>query len=215
MSEKKGFVTVKDDTVQFKEYKIKGINNRLYSIVIFQKVDSIIFSIKDMFDYKETIYKKEVLLEEFYNLNRFFRQYISIEELFSHLFNNLKNNEISLYAIKNNIKLSFLVECRGTVEEIPFILLPQKVSNENMVKILNKKVNQLDKQKELDENFLQNLKQCKELINNGDKQNENIKNESYLSLIISIINYFKINTISLIILISLFLIEWIIINKCI
>ena len=215
----KTFITVKGekneslDELPFIEYKIKGADNQLYSLKIFQNNKYILFYIyiNNTIDFNSIIYKKEVLLEEFYNLNRFFRQYLSLEELFTILFKNLKNKEIKIYKKDDKIKLSFIVECRGKEEEIPFILYPEQSTIENIIDNIYEKVKEIENQKESNNNLLKELKQFKEYIINQNQNKFDFK--TFLSFIFSVINYFKINMIYLIIVLFCIFIEWIVIKN--
>ena len=201
----KGDSDKKSDALKFKEYQIKGNDNELYNlkIVLFDKC--ILFNVRDILDFRKIIYKNEILLEEFYNLNRFFRQYLSLEELFNFFLNNLQNSEISISKEKeNNIKLTFIVECRGEEKEIPFILNQEQLTLENIVDNLSEKIKEIENQSELNKNILNQLNEYKNNMNNIN--NRNNCNKSSLSTLI--FNFFIINKVSLIILLLSLLTEW-------
>jgi len=102
------------------EYHIKGQDNKQYNIKIYQSEKSIIFLTNEINDILNIKYKIELNLEEFHNLNRIFRQYISVEELFTLYFKSLKEHKIIINKQDKNIKLSLLIEFRGQKEEISF-----------------------------------------------------------------------------------------------
>ena len=210
----KEFNTVKDseknlDEMPFKEYQIKGNDEQLYNLKIFQSNKFILFLIKDLLDFRATKFQKEIQLEEFYNLNRFFRQYLSLEELFSLFFQNLKNSEISINKNGNKINLFFIVDCRGIEEQFPFILEPEQSTIENMIDNLNEKLKEKDNQNKFNQNILKELKDFKKKINNNKEFK--INHNDYKSFF-SILNMFKLNKISIIILLFCLFVEWII-NK--
>ena len=100
------------------EYHIKGQDNKQYNIKIIQSEKGIIFITNEINDILDIKYKIELNLEEFHNLNRIFRQYISVEELFTLYLKSLKEHEIKINKQDKNIKLSLLIEFRGQKEEI-------------------------------------------------------------------------------------------------
>ena len=62
-------------------------DNQFYNLKIFLREKAIIFNITITNDSSEIIYyNNNFTLEELYNLNRFFYQYLSIEELFKLFF---------------------------------------------------------------------------------------------------------------------------------
>ena len=68
------------------EYQIKGDINKSYIQKIIQGENVINFIVNIIGDISKTLYKKIFSLKDFYNSNRIFRQYISIEELYSLFF---------------------------------------------------------------------------------------------------------------------------------
>ena len=156
-------------TVEFpsKEYTLMGVDKKEFNLKIFQGTNSIIFQAKDINDLSETLYTEETDFEEFHNLSRFFKQYTAIGELFTLLFETLKDNEISISKPENRIKLSFMVETRGKTEEITFFLKPVKPNTDNIALNLCVKVQELE----------QKLKKKDELIQNLQEEIQNIKEE--------------------------------------
>ena len=153
-----------------KEFNIKSKENQSYILKVYQGEKAIIFHIKEIGDIGDTLYKAESTLEEFCKLNRIFRQYISIEELFVLFFQNYKDSEINLTKKDNQIKLSFTIEFMGKKEEISFVLNPQQSKIETVVMNLCDKVKEIDKlNKVIDEQ--------KETIKNLQKENDEFKNK--------------------------------------
>jgi len=97
----------------FTEYEIKGTDNNSYNITIFLNAKSISFYVKNLSDFERIIYKNEYTLYKFYDLNRFFRQYLTLEEMFTYLFKNLKQNELKIIKSNSKITLFIVVEIRG------------------------------------------------------------------------------------------------------
>ena len=126
------------------EYHIKGQDNKQYNIIIYQSEKSIIFIANEINDILKIKHKIELNLEEFHNLNRIFRQYISVEELFTLYFKSIKEHEININKQDKNIKLSLLIEFRGQKEEISFILKPEHIQYEEVIINLYEKIKDLE-----------------------------------------------------------------------
>ena len=138
-------VLPKKDDYGYKTYQLKGKDNQLYKIKIFLKDKSIISNAKIVGDFTDINYSKQLKLEEFYNLNNFFRQYLSIEELFILLFKNFKEKEMIIIKTKNIIKLSFYVLSRNIKKEVSIILSPENMEIENILYKLCEKIREIEK----------------------------------------------------------------------
>ena len=111
----------------YKEYEIKGKDNLLYIIRIFQEENSILFYskiINNLDNIDNVIYKNELSLDNFHNLNNYFRQYLTCEEIFSIIFSNIKNANIYKENKNNIIKFGFLVGKENQEEEINILIYP-------------------------------------------------------------------------------------------
>jgi len=158
-----------------KEYILKGIDKDNFNLKIFEGKNSIIFHARLINDLSETLYTEETDFEEFHNLNRFFKQYSTIDELFTLLFETLEENEILMTKIENRIKLSFMVEARRKTEEVSFFLKPEKPNTDNIalnlcdkVKELERKINEKDK---LIEDLKEEIKEIKDELKEDKSQN--------------------------------------------
>ncbi len=158
-----------------KEYTLKGIDKDNFNLKIFEGKNSIIFHARLINDLSETLYTEETDFEEFHNLNRFFKQYSTIDELFTLLFETLEENEILMTKIENRIKLSFMVEARRKTEEVSFFLKPEKTNTDNIalnlcdkVKELERKINEKDK---VIENLKEEIKEIKDELKEDKSQN--------------------------------------------
>ena len=161
----------KNKEISLIEYEIQGINNKLYDLKIFKNPNSISFHLKGK-SILDKIYKKEISLEEFYNINRFFRQYLSIEDLFNNLFINLQNSELSISEISENnnkIKLILLMEIRGKKEEIPFTLEQNQSESENLIFNLTEHIKEIELQKKSNENVIKEFSEIKEKLGKFNK----------------------------------------------
>ena len=156
------------------EYHIKGKDNKQYNIKIYQSEKSVIFLTNEINDILNIKYKIELNLEEFYNLNRIFRQYISVEELFTLYFKSLKEHEIIISKQDKNIKLSLLIEFGGQKEEISLTLKPENIQYEEVIIKLYEKIKELELSFDKEKNDY-NTK-IKDLEEKLDKKNNIINN---------------------------------------
>ena len=81
----------------------------------------------------ETLYKIELNLEEIHDLNRVFRQFDTIEELFTEFFQNLDESKIIIIKEENKINLIIVVEFMGKKNEVEITLMPEQDSYENIL----------------------------------------------------------------------------------
>lgn len=162
-----------------KDYNLKGTDKQKYIIKIIKGEKSIIFNAKIENDIGNILYTEETDFEEFSNLNRFFRQYDSVEELFTDLFQTLEEKEMVICKKANNVKFSILVEARGKQEEVAFILKPDKPNTEDITFNLCDKVKELEEKLNEKEKAIEDLKEeIKDLRNDMIKEsNENSKVE--------------------------------------
>ena len=153
-------------------YQIKGQDSKQYISKIYQTEKTIMFIINEINDILNIKYKSEFTLQEFYNLNRIFRQYISLEELFNLYFKSLKEDEIIIKKQDKNIKLSLLIEFRGQKEEIISILKPISIQYEQAIVNLNEKIMNIEllfnKEKNEKNEFNKRIKTLEEKLEKKD-----------------------------------------------
>ena len=149
------------------DYKLTGSDKQKFNLKIIQGEKSIIFNAKIENDIGNLLYTEETDFEEFHNLNRFFRQYESVDELFTILFQTLEEKEMIICKKDGNVKFSILVETRGKQEEVSFYLKPEKPNTENIA------FNLCDKVRELEEKLNQKDKAIEEL----KEEIKDLKNE--------------------------------------
>ena len=152
-----------------KSFTVKVSDNQSFSLKIYQSEKLIYFHVKEIGDIGDTLYKSESSLEDFYKLNRIFRQFLSNEELFSLFFQNYKSSDIKIVKEEDKkIKLSFYLEFMGKKDEVFFILNPEQSKIENVV------MNLCDKVKEID-NLNKIIEEQKQLNNNLKKEYNDFK----------------------------------------
>ena len=168
------------EKLPFIEYNNVKINEHLYNIKIYQAEDSIIFNANLINEIFELLYEREYKLSEFYIMNRFFKQYSTIKELYTSFFKNFKEKDIIPFKTENKINLAYKFESLKKENEIDFVLVTSKIKIENILFKFSDKINQvITYQKEMNEIILNEIKAFKKKENDVEKEkekNENINN---------------------------------------
>ena len=168
------------EKLPFIEYNNVKINEHLYNIKIYQAEDSIIFNANLINEIFELLYEREYTLSEFYIINRFFKQYSTIKELYTSFFKNFKEKDIIPFKTENKIHLAYKFESLKKENEIDFVLVTGKIKIENILFKFSDKINQVIRdQKEMNEIILNEIKAFKKKENDVEKEkekNENINN---------------------------------------
>ena len=124
-----------------KTFKLKD-----FELKIFQGEKSIIFHASEKDDLSGTLYKIELDLENLYNLNRVFRQYNSIKDVFTDFFQKLHESKIIMKKEENKINLIIIIiDLLGQKNKFKINLMPEKTSIDNVVMKLCEKVKEIDK----------------------------------------------------------------------
>lgn len=164
-----------------KNYNLKGTDKQNFIVKIIKGEKSIIFNAKIENDIGNILYTEETDFEEFTKLNRFFRQYDSVEDLFTDLFQTLEEKEMVICKKANNVKFTILVETRGKQEEVAFYLKPDKPNTEDITFNLCDKVKELEEKLNEKEKAIEDLKEeIKDLRNDMIKeynQNSQVEKE--------------------------------------
>ena len=157
------------------EKKIKGIDNKLYKLLIIKENDEIIIKsniINDIFDNQ---YILNINLIQFYNINIIFKEYKSINDIYIKYFNNIKEEDIKINLENNKIKLKYK-------EEINIILEQNKLNIENIIMKLCNKIKEID-------NINNEMNKIK--IENNNLKDKIINNDNNINLIKNEINNLK------------------------
>ena len=167
------------DKLPFIEYEKMRINKYLYNIKIYEAEDSIIFN-ANLIDDFELLYEKVYTLSELYVMNRFFKQYSTIKEVFKSFFQNFKKKDIIAFKEENTIHLVYKFESMKIENEIDFILITNKIKLENIIFKFSDKINKIMKeQKDMKDQILDEIKNQKERFESKeitDGENINIDN---------------------------------------
>ena len=162
-----------------KEFKIEGKDKNIYNVKISQTNNTLILQTINEKEILEIIYKTEMSLEQFHNLNNFLKLYTTIDKLFSDFFEKLDDEEILISKIGNNIELTLKILIWKKVEEIHFNLLPEKVYINNLINFAKKaeeEINELkNKNIKISKEFNDYQKKMEDEINNIKKENKYLK----------------------------------------
>ena len=148
-----------------REFTIKGKNNKSFKLIIIKEKDEIKFESNILGDIFNIQYTSNLYIKQFYEHNKIFKKYKSINELYSEIFKNIEekdiimstnNNKIETYLNINNNKILFILE----PEEIK---LDIKIFN-NINKYTDKLRNEIMKQKNNNEKDINELKKGMEKI---------------------------------------------------
>lgn len=105
-----------------KEFSLKTKDNISYNLTILQGENELALIIKKLNDFKDISYKKVCILEEFYNIDKYFKQFENIKQLFSEYFGFLKEDEITIDLKDNKIIIEFKYNTKLKEDKILFIL---------------------------------------------------------------------------------------------
>jgi len=139
---------------QPKEEKEKKIEFEIssYKIEIIKGTNTIIFNASKIGDIKGSLFKNEIELNKFGQIDKYFRQFDTIDELYLDI-SKIKRTELKVEEIENNIKLILIYNIREEKKEFPFILDREKISIDNVINNLCEKSKEIDTLKRENENL--------------------------------------------------------------
>ena len=161
-----------------KEFKIEGKDKNIYNIKISQTINTLVLQTTIEKDLLQIIYKTEMSLEQFHNLNNFLKLYETIDKLFSDFFEKLDKEEILLTKVGNNLELTLKIIIWKKAEEIHFNLLPEKVNINNLINFAKKAEEEINELKSINTKILKDFseyqKKMENEINNIKKENKHL-----------------------------------------
>ena len=176
----------KNNDFIFKEFKLNGIDKKMYNLKIFQKNQTLLFNIKIIDDIDNKIYKKEMTLEQFHNLNLYFRQYRTCLELFNNLFYKLEKKDINAIKENDSIKFEFLVGKIRNKEKISLILYSEENNGlEAVLWDLCEGIKALEEKNDKNEKRLKELEEYNKNMENEIKNKELENNRNFLHNILN------------------------------
>ena len=160
------------DNYSRKEFILKGKDDRLYNLMILNEQDEITFKSNIIDNIYGFQYILNINLAKFYYINKILRKYDSINEIFSKYFNDIKEEQISIYSKENKIIVYFNV---NDIIEKPFILEPKEMKIDDIIRKLCDKMKDIDALKaELDKQKIENDNLRNELIKRKSDDEKNI-----------------------------------------
>ena len=158
-----------------KELKLKGKDNKLYHLTIINEQDEIIFKSNIINNIWDIQYSINANIKDFYYINKTFRKYNSINDVYLKYFNDIKEEQIDISSNDNKIIVYFN---DNNDVKISFILEPNEMKMDNIIRKLCDKMGDIDILKtELDKQKIESANLKKEL---EKRRNENEKNISEL-----------------------------------
>ena len=154
-----------------KELTLKGKDNKLYNLMIINEQDEIIFKSNILNNIWDIQYSINANIKDFYYINKTFRKYNSINEVYTKYFNDIKEEQIDISSNDNKIIVYFN---DNNDVKIPFILEPNEMKMDNIIRKLCDKMGDIDILKtELDnqKNENANLKKGLEKRRNDEEKN--------------------------------------------
>ena len=156
----------------------KGINN--LNIKIYQTNESIIFKIKNIYDFTEIIYSKEYKIKELNGIDGL-HYFSSSKQIFNDFFKNFKEKEVIVLKKDYKIYLIFEFKLYGKIKKVEFILEPENININNIILLYDKieEINNI-KLKELNIKIDEFIKKYENKINNINNivNEEKIKNNN-------------------------------------
>ena len=158
--------------IQKKDLTLKGTDNRLYNLTIMKENDEIIFKSNIINNIWDTQYLLNVNLKDFYSISKTFREYKSINNIYSQFFNNINKEKIGISSNDNKIIVYFIVNDNI---KVPFILESNEIKIENIIRKICDKMEDIDKLKtELDNQKMENINLKNELMKRRNDDEKNI-----------------------------------------
>jgi hypothetical protein len=143
-----------EDNFSRKEFILKGKDDRLYNLMILNEQDKITFKSNIIDNIWSIQYVLSINITKFYSINKIFRKYNSINEIFIKYFNDIKKEQINISSNDNKIIIYF---SDNDIVEIPFILEPNEMKIDIIIRKLCDKIKDIDTLKtELDKQKIEN-----------------------------------------------------------
>ena len=155
--------------------KLKGTDEQIYSTVFYLFEKSIIIETSDINDISSRNYLITLSLEDFHNLNPFFKLYSKIEEIFE-LLEDMQNDEFKITKISSEIiEFFFLIKIRNKINEIKINLKVQKTDINKIINNICEKLKEFNLIKD-EIKKLKNEQNLIEEISNLKEKNEKLEN---------------------------------------
>ena len=146
-----------------RELTLEGKNDKSFKLTIIKENDEIIFESNILDNICNIQYTKNLNIKQFYENNKIFKKYKSIDELYSKIFKNIKEKEIIMSLNGNKIEANLMIDNN----KILLFLEQKEIKLDNIV--INKINEYIDILKNENNNLRKGIKQQK------DDNEKNIK----------------------------------------
>ena len=158
-----------------RELTLEGKNDKSFKLTIIKEDEEIIFDSNILDNICNIQYTKNLNIKQFYENNKIFKKYKSIDELYSKIFKNIKEKEIIMSLNNNKIEANLMIDNN----KILLFLEQKEIKLDNIV--INKINEYIDILKNENNNLRKEIKQQKDdnekNIKELKKEIENIKKE--------------------------------------
>ena len=146
-----------------RELTLEGKNDKSFKLTIIKEDDEIIFESNILDNICNIQYTKNLNIKQFYENNKIFKKYKSINELYSKIFENIEEKEIIMSLNNNKIEANLMIDNNKIL-----LFLEQKE-----IKLDNTVINKINEYIDILKNENNNLR--KEIKQQKDDNEKNIK----------------------------------------
>ena len=176
-----------------REVEVISQEKEAFKLLILKSKDTIIFSASKINDITVTKYKNELTLKNFYDSNKYFKQFDTTEELFTQFITNISDKEIEVSCKEKAVTIKLIYENVKKKNEFVINLKAQESKVENIVENLciqftnlqnkmdqQEKINedlkkQMNEQKKVNDDQMEIIEELKKQMDEQMKINEELK----------------------------------------
>ena len=176
-----------------REIEVISQEKEAFKLLILKSKDTIIFSASKINDITVTKYKNELTLKNFYDSNKYFKQFDTTEELFTQFITNISDKEIEVSCKEKAVTIKLIYENVKKKNEFVINLKAQESKVENIVENLciqftnlqnkmdqQEKINedlkkQMNEQKKVNDDQMEIIEELKKQMDEQMKINEELK----------------------------------------
>ena len=178
-----------------REVEVISQEKEAFKLLILKSKDTIIFSASKINDITVTKYKNELTLKNFYDSNKYFKQFDTTEELFTQFITNISDKEIEVSCKEKAVTIKLIYENVKKKNEFVINLKAQESKVENIVENLciqftnlqnkmdqQEKINedlkkQMNEQKKVNDDQMEIIEELKKQMDEQMKINEELKKQ--------------------------------------